>query len=130
MESLSALSLLPILTILVLAVTTRRTLFAMVAGLTVGAALMAGANDGFVNSWFNYFYQSMSNESAQWICLVVAMFGMLIVLFERSNAVKDFGYWAGKFVKTKKQSLFATAILGIVIFLDDYLNNLAVGTTM
>lgn len=130
MESYGFLSLLPILTILILAVTTKRTLFAMTCGLTVGAVILANVNDGFINSWFNYFYASMSNESAQWICLVVAMFGMLIVLFERSNAVKDFGYWAGKFVKTKKQSLFATAILGIVIFLDDYLNNLAVGTTM
>ena len=34
------------------------------------------------------------------------------------------------FIKTKKQSLFGTFILGVIIFLDDYLNNLAVGTTM
>lgn len=102
----------------------------MTCGLTVGAVILAGQNDGFVNSWFNYIYQSMTNESFQWIALVVAMFGMLIVLFERSNAVTDFGIWAGKFIKTKKQSLFGTFILGVIIFLDDYLNNLAVGTTM
>ncbi|MGN1414002.1 MAG: Na+/H+ antiporter NhaC family protein [Anaerovoracaceae bacterium] len=130
MESYGFISLLPVLVILVIAVTTKKTLFAMTCGLTVGAVILAGANDGFVNSWFNYVYASMSNESFQWIALVVAMFGMLIVLFERSDAVKDFGIWAGKFVKTKKQSLFATAILGVIIFLDDYLNNLAVGTTM
>lgn len=130
MDSYGIISLLPVLVILVIAVTTKKTLFAMTCGLTVGAVILAGANDGFVNSWFNYIYASMTNESFQWIVLVVAMFGMLIVLFERSNAVKDFGIWAGKFVKTKKQSLFATAILGIIIFLDDYLNNLAVGTTM
>ena len=101
MDSYGIISLLPVLVILVIAVTTKKTLFAMTCGLTVGAVILAGANDGFVNSWFNYIYASMTNESFQWIVLVVAMFGMLIVLFERSNAVKDFGIWAGKFVKTK-----------------------------
>ena len=101
MDSYGIISLLPVLVILVIAVTTKKTLFAMTCGLTVGAVILAGANDGFVNSWFNYIYASMSNERFQWIVLVVAMFGMLIVLFERSNAVKDFGIWAGKFVKTK-----------------------------
>ena len=52
------------------------------------------------------------------------------MLYERSGAVVDFGFWARKFIKTKKTALFGTFILGIVIFLDDYLNNLAVGTTM
>ncbi len=130
MESYGIISLLPIFIILILAVSTRRTLFAMCAGLTVGAAILAGKNDGFVDSWFHYAYKSMSNESMQWIVLIVAMFGMLIVLFERSNAVSDFGFWARRFVKTQKQSMVATAILGIIIFIDDYLNNLAVGTTM
>lgn len=130
MDSYGILSLLPVLCILVIAVTTKRTLFAMVCGLSVAAAVLAGANGGFVNSWFSYAYASMTNESLQWLILVVGMFGMLIVLFERSHAVKDFGIWAGKFIKTEKQSLFGTAFLGIIIFLDDYLNNLAVGTTM
>ena len=105
------ISLLPVIVILIIAVATKRTLFAMTCGLTVGAIILAGANDGFVNSWFGYLYNSMTNESFQWIALVVAMFGMLIVLFERSNAVTDFGIWAGKFIKTKKASLFGTFIL-------------------
>lgn len=130
MENYGFISLLPVICILIIAVTTKRTLFAMVCGLTVGAAILAGANEGFVNSWFNYVYASLSNESMQWIVLVVSMFGMLIVLFERSDAVKDFGLWAGRFIKTKKQALFGTFIMGVIIFLDDYLNNLAVGTTM
>jgi Na+/H+ antiporter NhaC len=52
------------------------------------------------------------------------------MLFERSHAVQDFGRWAGKYIHTKRQAMFGTIILGIIIFLDDYLNNLAVGTTM
>ena len=120
---------LPVLTILVIAVTTKRTLFAMFCGLCV-AALILGGFSGFAGSWFNYMYVSMTNESCQWILLIVAMFGMLIMLFDRSNAVKDFGFWASKFVKNEKSALYGTFIMGVIIFLDDYLNNLAVGTTM
>ena len=93
------ISLLPVLVILIIAVATKRTLFAMTCGLTVGAIILASANEGFVNSWFGYLYASMANESFQWIAMVVAMFGMLIVLFERSNAVTDFGILAGKIIK-------------------------------
>lgn len=121
---------LPVLTILVIAVATKRTLFAMVCGLSVAALILAGSPTGFMGKWFEYAYASMTNESLQWLVLVIAIFGMLITLYERSNAVKDFGFWAGKFIKTEKQALFGTFILGVIIFLDDYLNNLAVGTTM
>lgn len=122
--------ILPVLTILVIAVTTKRTLFAMFCGLGVAALILGGGITGFAGTWFNYLYVSMTNESCQWILLIVAIFGMLIMLFDRSNAVKDFGFWASKFVKTEKTALFGTFIMGVIIFLDDYLNNLAVGTTM
>lgn len=130
MSEYGLISVLPVLTILVVAVTTRRTLFAMACGLSVGALILAGGVTGLVEKWFNYLYVSMTNETLQWLILVVAFFGMLITLFERSNAVRDFGLWAGKFIKTRRQALLGTFVLGVIIFIDDYLNNLAVGTTM
>ncbi|GAB1477320.1 Na+/H+ antiporter NhaC family protein [Bacillota bacterium] len=130
MEGYGVISLLPVITILVIAISTRRTLFAMTCGLSVGAFILAGGITGFLGSWFNYLYVSMTNETLQWLILVIVMFGMLIMLFERSHAVQDFGRWASKFIHTKKQALFGTIILGIIVFLDDYLNNLAVATTM
>ena len=45
MDSYGIISLLPVLVILVIAVTTKKTLFAMTCGLTVGAVILAGAND-------------------------------------------------------------------------------------
>lgn len=126
-----ALSILPIFAILVIAVITKRTLFAMACGLGVAAILLTeGGLVGTVNTWIDYIYQSMANDSLQWLLVVIAMFGMLIHIFEKSRAVTDFGIWAGKFIKTKKMALFGTFIMGVIIFIDDYLNNLAVGTTM
>ena len=120
---------LPVFTILVVAVATKRTLFAMVCGLSM-ASLILGGVTGFANAFFNNVYASFNNESLQWLLIVIALFGILIMLYEKTGAVTDFGFWASKFIKTKKASLFGTFILGVIIFIDDYLNNLAVGTTM
>ena len=123
------LCVLPVFTILVIAVTTKRTLFAMVCGLAM-ASLVLGGIKGFANTFFNNVYASFNNESLQWLLIVIALFGMLIMLYEKTGAVTDFGFWASRFIKTKKSALFGTFILGVIIFIDDYLNNLAVGTTM
>lgn len=63
---------LPVLTILVIAVATKRTLFAMTCGLTVAAAILAGSLGAFPETWFNYLYVSMTNETLQWLILVIA----------------------------------------------------------
>lgn len=124
------LCVLPVITILVIAVTTKRTLFAMTCGLSMAALILGKGPKGFAGSFFDNIYAAFSNDSLQWLLIVIALFGILIMLYERTGAVTDFGYWAGKFIKTKKTALFGTFILGVIIFIDDYLNNLAVGTTM
>lgn len=133
MDNFGLLSIVPVILILTVAISTRRTLFAMICGLSIGSLILSGLSGGimgFVETLFGNVYMSMTNETLQWLILVIALFGVLIVLYDRSNAVKDFGNWAGKFIKTKRQALFGTLILGVIVFLDDYLNNLAVGTTM
>lgn len=84
MDSYGILSVLPVLTILVIAVTTKRTLFAMVCGLSVAAVIIGNVKLSVVK-WFEYLYSSMTNETLQWLLLVISMFGMLIVLFERGD---------------------------------------------
>lgn len=124
------LSCIPVLSIMVISIITRRTLFALAMGLGLGCIIMTDSLARVVSGWFDYIYTSMSNEDLQWLILVVMMFGMLIDLYEKSGAVQDFGNWAHKFIKTEKTALYGTMFMGIVIFVDDYLNNLAVSTTM
>lgn len=121
---------LPVLTILVIAVATKKTLFAMTCGLSMAALILAGGVTGFVGKFFDCIYGGFTNESLQWLLIVVALFGMLIMMYERSGAVIDFGFWTRRFIKSKRSALLGTFFLGVIIFLDDYLNNLAVGTTM
>ena len=128
MTTTGALALLPIATILVVSVLTRRTLLALFSGTLVGALLVGGWD--FVDSWIEYFTISMSDETVQWLVLVVALFGMLIAVFNVSGAVRDFALWAERFVNSKRKSLIATWVLTIILFIDDYLNALTVGTSM
>ena len=101
---------LPVITILVIAATTKKTLFAMTCGLSVAAFILAGNITGFAGKFFDCVYGAFLNESLQWLLIVIALFGMLIMLYERSGAVVDFGFWARKFIKTKKTALFGTFI--------------------
>lgn len=128
MTTIGALALLPIATILVVSVLTRRTLLALFSGTLVGALIVGGW--GFVDSWIEYFTISMTDETVQWLVLVVALFGMLIAVFNVSGAVRDFALWAERFVNSKRKSLIATWVLTIILFIDDYLNALTVGTSM
>lgn len=130
MEHYGIISVIPVLTILVIAISTRKTLFAMLCGLTVACIILTPSFIDLPNTFVGYVMASFSNESMQWLCILIALFGILIALFEKSNAVIDFGNWLVKFVKTKRQALVVTSIMGIIIFLEDYLNNLTVGTTM
>lgn len=128
MQDVGALALLPVVIILVVAVLTRRTLFAMLCGTLVGAVLLGGW--GFFDSWIGYFGSSMADETLQWLMLVVVLFGILITLFERSGAVREFAAWAERFVNSRRKSTVLSFLLAIVLFVDDYLNVLTVGTSM
>ncbi len=129
-STFGALSLLPVATILVIAVLTKRTLFAMLCGVIVAALILGGGIANLYPTLTGSIHVGMSNGTAQWLIQVIAMFGILILLYERSGAVTDFAIWARRFVKTEKQALFGTMMMGIVVFVDDYLNNLTVSTTM
>lgn len=128
MIEFGAFALLPIVAVLVTAVLTRRTLLALFIGTIVGALMMGGW--GFVGSWVGTFGASMANETLQWLVLIVALFGILIALFNASGAVSDFAAWTERFVTSRRRSLVLTWLLTIVLFIDDYLNALTVGTSM
>ena len=59
-----------------------------------------------------------------------AILGALVALLNRTGASAAFGKWAQKNIKTRVGAQFATFLLGILIFIDDYFNCLTVGSVM
>lgn len=122
------LALLPVLTVLVVSVTTKRALLGLFAGTIVGSILIGGW--GFFDSLVATFGASLSNETVHWLVMVVVLFGILIAYFNISGAVSDFARWTERFVNSRRKSLLMTWLLTIALFIDDYLNALTVGTSM
>ena len=60
----------------------------------------------------------------------MVILGVIVALINRSGASRVFGDWAKKHIKTKAGALFATFLLGVLIFIDDYFNCLTVGSVM
>lgn len=64
------------------------------------------------------------------ILIFLVLLGILVALITKSGASRAYGKWAAKAIRTKRQALFATICLGVVIFVDDYFNCLTVGSVM
>lgn len=124
----TALALLPVLTVLLVSVLTKRALLGLLAGTVVGAVLLGGW--GFFDSLVGTFGASLTNETVHWLVLVVVLFGILIAYFNASGAVNDFARWTERFVNSRRKSLLLTWLLTVALFIDDYLNALTVGTSM
>lgn len=64
------------------------------------------------------------------ILIFLVVLGILVAAITRSGATRAYGEWAAKTINGRRSSMLLTAILGIVIFIDDYFNCLTVGTVM
>lgn len=128
MSEPTALSLIPPAVVLVLAIWLRRPILSLILGAAAGLALLDPTSilDGFANSSLKV----MADETIGWLILVCGTFGALIALLVRTGGAAAFGRNAIRLAKGPKSSLFMTFTLGVVIFIDDYLNALTVGETM
>jgi len=121
-------SLLPTALVLALAIKTRRTLESVIAGAMLAFLIMDGM--GFVATLAEVSLTVLRDEDIAWIILVCALYGVFIALLVRSGGSMAFGRLLLTRLQNKRQSLLTTWVLGLVIFLDDYLNSLTVGATM
>ena len=72
----------------------------------------------------------MMDEDIAWLIIVCGLMGSIIALIEKAGGSFAFGEWVASKAKTRVSALICTWILGIVIFIDDYLNSLTVGSCM
>jgi tetracycline resistance efflux pump len=128
MHDFGALSLIPPLVVIVLAIMMRTSFEPLLIGCLVGFVMLDGINffTGFVDS----LYSVMEDESSVWVILVCGLYGSLIGLMVKSGGTMRFGEWALSKIKTKRGALMGTWWLGLAIFLDDYLSALTVGLSM
>lgn len=70
------------------------------------------------------------DETVAWVIIVCGLMGSLIALFQQVGATNAFSHMLAARAKDGKSALLYTWALGLLIFIDDYLNALAVGSAM
>ena len=85
---------------------------------------------GFFLPWVDILLETLSDPENQWVILVCGLFGSLIALLRESKGTSGFTRIGERLCRTERGALLGTFILGVVIFVDDYLNMLTVGTCM
>ena len=70
------------------------------------------------------------SEDMAWLFLVCGLMGSIIALIEHAGGSFAFGDWVSRRAKTRESSLLWAWVLGMAIFIDDYLNSLTVGSSM
>ena len=123
-----ALTLIPIVFIIAMAVVTRKSFESLLAGSVIACIIMHGR--GFFLPWLDLLMEALSDPENQWVILVCGLFGSLIALLRESKGTGGFIRIGEKFCKTQRSALLGTFIMGVIIFVDDYLNMLTVGTCM
>lgn len=128
MGSYGVLSLLPMVVGIALVLVTKRTAASLLAGTVVGAVILHGID--FPKHWLDVVYGTLSSQLWIWVMLTVGIFGSLVALFERSGGSRGFTAAASRLCGSERRSLLMTWLLSIVVFVDDYLAILSVGSAM
>ena len=122
------ISVVPTLLVFALAIWTRRPIESLVAGALLGLILLHGT--GFVGGLAETSIRVLTDDDVVWVILVCGFMGSLIGLLIRTGSIAAFTARLTKSVRSEMGALMATWAMGIAMFVDDYLNSLAVGSAM
>ena len=128
MNDYGLLTILPICIVIIISLKTKRTMLALLLG-TVTSYLIISGKD-FAGAWTDAMYRAACDQEHMWVFLVCGLFGSLITLIGASHGTLAFAKWLEKHCKSEKSTLLTTWLLGIAIFIDDYLNILTLSTCM
>ena len=125
----SALSMLPPIITIALALWTKEVYTSLIIGIFAGAMLFTGGN--FLES-ISTFFDIMSEKVGGNVNILIflVILGILVAIISKSGATRAYGEWARSVISSKRSALGLTAFLGMLIFIDDYFNCLTVGTIM
>ncbi len=126
LTSYGLLSLIPVAVVIITAVISKRALESLVLGTFVAAIILAKGS--WWSTWFEYTLNEIGN-SAYYI-IMFGMFGTMIRILDESGAAMGFSDIGAKVANGRKKTQMFTWLLGIIIFVEDYLNALGVGVAM
>ena len=125
-------SILPPLIAIVLALVTKEVYSSLFLGVLSGMVIyVVSAQEPFM-AVFSRIFDMMAQKIADnaYMIIFLALLWAVITLVGKSGGTAAYGRWAEKRLKNKRATLLTTALLGILIFIDDGFNCLTIGTVM
>ena len=124
-------SLVPPFVAIILALITKEVYSSLFVGILLGALFLADFNlEQTIVKATGGFAESFGEVGNAGILVFLVVLGVIGVLLFKSGGSKAYGEWALKHIKSRRGAQFATFLLGVCIFVDDYFNCLTVGSVM
>lgn len=128
-------SILPPLVAIGIALIFRQVLLALFLGIWCGAWLAAGLTvENFFISFFttlsNYIVAATADASHMSIIIFTLLIGGMVGIITENGGTRGVIKAISRFIKTKVQGQLTTALMGFIVFFDDYANTMVVGSTM
>ena len=123
----TAWSVLPPVITIILALWTKEVSMSLIIGIFSGALIFGSPLESILT-----MFTVMSDKVGKNVNILVflVILGILVAAIARSGATRAYGEWAARVINSRRKASLLTALLGMVIFIDDYFNCLTVGTVM
>lgn len=128
MENFGTVSLIPTVVVITTAVLTHRPVAALLAGVVVGLLLLAPTN--LIGALADTTLEVMQDETIGWVIMVCGLMGSLIYILMQTGGAAAFARRVAERADTRNKSMLLTWFLGMVMFIDDYLNAITIGNSM
>ena len=127
----TALSLLPPVIAIALALITKEVYSSLFIGILSGALLYSNFSIwGMITNTFDVMVGKLADSWNVGILIFLVVLGMMVSLVNKAGGSAAYGRWAETHIKGRVGALSSTAVLGMLIFIDDYFNCLTVGSVM
>src|SRR6056297_2303052 len=132
MESYGIISLLPPLLAIILAWCSKQVVLSLFLGVFAGALITNAYNPlfAFMHTLDNYILASLADSWNAGIILFLLAMGGMIGIINKSGGILAIGEYVADKATSVAHTQFATWVMGVLIFFDDYANTLIVGNTM
>lgn len=126
-------SIIPALIMLVLVIVTKRVLLSLGVGIVLGAFfihefdILHSLQEVWLVFYEIFVVDGALNRDNILLIVFLLLLGIMTAFLQASGGSRAFGEWMLKRVKTRAGAQVMTAVLGIIIFIDDYFSSLSVG---
>jgi len=128
-----ALALIPPALAIILAVVTRQVIVSLVLGIWAGATIIAGWNPllGLLDTFSTYLvHNSLADSWNIGIIVFCLVIGGMVGVINKLGGTKAIADAVVLKARSGRTTQLSTALMGIIMFFDDYANSMIVGNTM